>query len=91
MGIAVVSEDALAATAVPDPASDFNQDWYYWTGRSIKVRAPEGPQVVTWDADIRSMRRLRGGYRLVMVSETGANEDSLEIHTTMRLLWTQEP
>ena len=91
IGVAVVSQDALAAGALPDPEGDFNQDWYYWTRRSLRIVATGGPAQVDWDLDIRSMRRLRGGYALVMISETPTNNVVTDLEISLRTLWSQEP
>ena len=90
VGVAVVSLDALTAGAVPDPLSDFNQDWYYWTGRFLKHQASSDANVSAWDVDIRSRRRLRGGYALMMAVETPVFAVDQEMHVGMRNLWTQE-
>ena len=90
VGIAVVSLDALVAGAVPDPLSDFNQDWYYWTGRFFKHTATQQNPQLDWGTDIRSQRRLRGGYALMMAVETPAFAVAQEMHIGMRNLWTQE-
>ncbi len=91
-GIGVVTEDALAALAVPDPASDFNQDWYYWRAQTIKVQTTNGgDQFVSWEADIRSQRRLRGGYRLILVVQAVTAPYQTRVHAGMRLLWSQQP
>ena len=90
MGISVLTLDALAASVVPDPETDFNQDFYYWTRRSFKHQSTSGPQWLTWDFDIRTMRRLRGGYALVLIHQASdANTLSMEFHTSIRALWTQ--
>ena len=91
VGVAVVSQDALAAGALPDPEGDFNQDWYYWTRRSILVPALGGLFQLDWDFDIRSMRRLRGGYALVFISESPLNPQITDLEVSMRTLWSQEP
>jgi len=91
VGIGVVTQDALAAGAVPDPASDFHQDWLYWTRRAFKLPTLGGPSITTWDIDIRSARRLRGGYALVMVTETLAQNTTSQLQVAMRTLWSQEP
>ncbi len=91
IGIAVVSRDAIVAGAVPDPESDFNQDWYYWTRRGVKVQSITAPGMFMFDVDIRSARRLRGGYALYMgVEFPVGNADPLRVHLSMRNLWTQE-
>ena len=91
IGVGVVSLDALVAGAVPDPLSDFNQDWYYWTSRFLKhVTANQGPPAQQWEIDIRSRRRLRGGYALMLAAETPIGGVDQELHIGMRNLWTQE-
>ena len=91
VGICVVTLDALTAGAVPDPNSDFNQDWYYWTSRIGKFSDIAAPQTVDWSIDIRSQRRLRGGYALAMVINNGdGNADICDLHIAIRALWTQQ-
>ncbi len=90
MGVAVVTEDALAAAALPDPEFDFNHDWYYWTRRMHKQNTLDSPPITSWDAIIRSKRRLRGGYRLVLITENPANPDPIEVMISMRNLWVQQ-
>ena len=91
IGIVVVTRDAIAGLVLPDPESDFNQDWLYWTRRAIKVQATNGgDQLYIWDADIRSMRRLRGGYGLVMISENPVNNQGVLLASSMRCLWSQQ-
>ena len=87
IGIAVVAQDNLAQ--LPDPEADFNQDWYYWTRRMHKQNTLDNPPMISFDADIRSKRRLRGGYALKMMVENPVNPDPLVVHISMRLLWTQ--
>jgi len=90
VGIAVVTRDAFAAGALPDPESDFHQDWLYWTRRMVDVPSTGCPQWLEWEADIRSGRRLRGGYALAMITENPANGSATQLEANMRLLWTQE-
>ncbi len=92
IGICVVTLDAFTAGAVPDPSSDFNQDWLYWTSRSIMRPATQNSAYVTWEADIRSARKLRGGYVLALVVDNGdGNDVSFDVGLSMRLLWSQSP
>ncbi len=93
VGIGVVSQDGFAAGAVPDPLTDFNQDWLYWTIRTCNVPTTDGGGLlqVDWDWDIRSMRRLRGGYALAMMTESGGDNNIHTLNITLRMLWSQEP
>jgi len=87
IGIAVITADAFAAGATPDPEGDFDQDWFYWTRRAAFFEQNGSQQLWPWDVDIRSMRVLRGGYKLVMITENPTNGSVLNLHTSMRLLW----
>jgi len=89
VGIAVITEDAFTASALPDPEVDFNQDWYYWTRRQMIPTTTETNGMVTWDVDIRTRRKLRGGYVLAMVVQTSTQEVALDLDVSMRLLWNQ--
>ncbi len=89
VGITVMTNDAFTAGATPDPAGDFQQDWYYWhIMNSVRVSggAPENNR---WEADIRSARRLRGGFKLVMVVQTLSAEHptNSSMWATLRNLW----
>jgi len=87
VGVGVVTKDAVAAGALPDPLSDFEQSWYYWTGRQITT-VVGSTQEVAWDVDIRSMRKLRSGYRLVLVTQSAAEENAMELFASIRTLWS---
>jgi len=87
IGIAVVTIDALAALAVPDPASDVTQDWYWWSAWEGGI-ADLGLSSRTMQFDIRTARRLREGYRLVLVSENLTQELASEFHLRARGLWS---
>ena len=86
MGVCVVTIDAFLASAVPDPASDVTQDWYFWNaweGAMINT----GLSNQTGYFDIRSARRLREGYRLVWVSENVVMELAGTLQVNLRTLW----
>ena len=85
IGVAVITQDALAAGAVPDPQVDLNQDWYYWDSWE-GVLINEGQHQVNFD--IRTARKLREGYRLVMVMQSFIQELAGFIRVDMRNLWT---
>ena len=94
VAIAVVTEDALTGSEVPTPLdfSDQDQGFYFWATRSIHLETSSvdaaGSQL-TIPIDIRTSRRLRGGYRLVLVAEKGVTvEVSLNVSISLRSLWT---
>ena len=91
IGIGVVTLEAFSAGAIPDPLSDFNYPWYYWTTRTFKAQTIDSPQTQQWDIDIRSRRRLRDGHVLMIHWETPVNDDPTRVHSALRLLWSQEP
>jgi len=91
IGIAVITEDALTGLAAPTPldVNDDDQDWYFWATRSEHI-ASVGNITQTFDLpiNIRTSRKLRGGYRLVAMVEKGVTvETSWNISISMRLLW----
>jgi len=89
LGISVVNMDVLNSptnTTVPLPISDTDQDWYYWMGREVDLEASNGKQ---FDFDIRSSRRLRAGFGLILVLETGVvAPTTLSLEFQARGLWT---
>ena len=88
LGMTVLTNDAFAALAVPDPLSDFQQDWYYWVAKAKVFDIDAGPQSIDWEADIRSARRLRGGFKLAVVSQSPASNDiDTTCFITLRNLW----
>ncbi len=89
-GIYVASHEALAQSAFNDPNADAGQDWYYWTSRALLgLSASDNTQGHTWDVDIRSQRRLRGGYDLILVS-AGLSSNTIVINSLVsaRALWS---
>ncbi len=88
VGLYVVSHEGFDQTAFSDPNADFFQDWFYWTSRGIDVRSNNQAAMASWDVDIRSKRRLRGGYKFIMVAAGfSGNTVALELNVSMRLLW----
>ena len=89
IGITVMTNDAFAASAIPDPLTgDFQQSWYYWTARQQTLLGTSGPREQFWDVDIRSARRLRGGFKLVIISESPSlNDLDTSLFINMRNLW----
>ena len=86
VGVAVVTQDANFAGAVPDPLIDVLQDWYYW--HAWNGLLSEATPNYQWSFDIRTARKLREGYRLVWVSQVFAEEIGSELKVNLRTLWT---
>jgi len=90
VGVAVVTKDAFMAGAVPDPASDLEHDWYFW--QQLDTHLPGNAHLdfnqARMSIDIRTMRRLREGYRLVIVFDKGPTVAGVNLHFSMRTLWT---
>ncbi len=90
VGICVVTNDAFFAAAVPDPLGDTTQGWYYWDNftlnpQNINAAGTMDSHVLT---DIKTKRRLRGGYKLVLVTEAPAGNDlATKIILSIRALW----
>ena len=89
VGMYVSTKTALDNLSFVDPlvGTSLNQDWYYWSARSLLKNdfAQEGKD---WDIDIRSSRKLRNGYRLLIVAVADvANTDPLILTVGMRNLW----
>jgi len=90
VGIGIISQQALAQLEILAPLSTINdnQDWYYWTGRSTFRDTNDNLAPNYWDADIRSQRRLRAGYSLVMsIEPESVNTTNLTITASVRALW----
>ena len=78
VGIAVVSQAALAGPSVSLPFTDGSRDWMWWrafplTLRSGNVTGPTGPQPFLMTSrmivDSKSMRKIPGDSVLVLVTE----------------------
>ncbi len=94
VGMTVVTKDAVAAGALPDPFTDLEHDWYFWysTHWHILLDAAQGSTNVlrvTWD--LKTSRRLREGYRLVLLIEKDVTELGFQTRTSMRNLWKLRP
>ncbi len=89
VGIYVASHEAILQTAFSDPNSDPQQDWYYWTSRALgMLSASDDTQGISWDVDLKTKRRLRAGYDLLMVlAAASSNTIALKALVTLRLLW----
>jgi len=85
IGIWVTPHENLDVGAL-DVINDFQQDFYYWTTEYITPQSTN--QLTTrWTADIRTSRRLRGGYGLLFKAQTPVQELALQLNVSMRNLW----
>ena len=86
VGMSVVTDDALGVGALPDPETDLDQDFYYWTYRKPKLNASEVG--LAWTYDTKSMRRLREGYRMVVMMSHPIYEVTGRLDMGIRTLWS---
>ena len=68
VGIWVVQHEGLTGDGAADVLNDFQQDFYYWTTQFL---APDNAADLQrrWSIDIRTSRRLRGGYGLLFKAQ----------------------
>jgi len=88
IGIAVVTKDAVSGPQFPDPLTDSDYGWYYWTNRVIDALTGIGPAQLDWEIDIRTARTIREGMRLVVISESKSSNNAKALHMAFRALWT---
>jgi len=87
VGVYVVSHEAFLQLAFSTPfAGDPSQSWYYWKN-VVMVSAAGSAELVTWEADIRTQRLLRGGYKLVFIVENPVNSFAMTLEVSFRNLW----
>jgi len=97
MGIAVVSQAALAGSAVSLPFTDGSRDWIWWNAvplsiRSGNVTSPTGPRpflmTARVDVDSKSMRKIPGDSVLVFVSQNVVvtSTATFEVQLGLRML-----
>ena len=92
-GICVMTKDSFTSGVSPSPLNgDEEQDWYWWNS-AMHSLGPAGTDggLITWPIEIKSKRRLRGGYRLVFIASKGLTELGLDVHLSMRVLWSLNP
>ena len=89
IGIAVQTRQAIDNLEILEPLANMDQDWYYWTGRTLfREGAAESVTGDRWEVDLRSKRRLRGGYGLVITMEPAiANLVDIDVTVGLRQLW----
>ena len=83
IGVGLFHSAAIAALAVPNPSGSNDGDWYYWWGGKMTLDV-KGKR---WTYDIRSARRLRANYRLLVVIANQLNELTTLVKLTHRTLW----
>jgi len=87
VGMYVSTNAAISATTVLNPLGNVDQDWVYWTARSLFLETSANPGI-HWEVDLRGKRKLRGGFGFVIVVQPDAsNTSELELTVGMRLLW----
>jgi len=74
VGIAVVSTDAAAVTAVPEPGGEARYPWLYWANHPIAFEGasavPDDPRAaLRVKFDIRSQRKVKPSESLVLITE----------------------
>ena len=87
VGVTLVTIDALVAGNTPDPQTDVTQDWYYWAGWEGGL-ADLGLSSQTMLFDVHTSRRVREGWRLVLISQNKTQELGSFFHLNMRCLWS---
>ena len=86
-GILVMTASGFDQGAFEDPEGSAFQSYLYWTRRTVNPASP-GARHLSWDADIRSMRRLRGGYKLIALASHPIQVLPAEILMSGRFLWS---
>ena len=84
IAIGLVSRDALAGGAVPDPNQDDEYPVDGWLYRGQKLISQNGtghPVVTPLFADIRSQRKIGGGIPALIQNSTTEGGTSFSIHT----------
>ena len=88
-GVMVITEDAFSGAVAPDPLVDITQSWYYWIGFQQVLRTDTvAINPLFFPMDIRSMRRLTGNMRLVLVVKNSVGSaGSIRFSMFVRMLW----
>ena len=88
IGIWVVQHEGLTGDGSADVINDFQQDFYYWTtlfSTFVNINTPTSKQYPL--VDIRTSRRIRGGYGLLFKAQNLVQGSSLQLNVSMRNLW----
>jgi len=86
VGILVVNHESLTGDGIPDVINDFQQDFYFWKTFSLRPVSNEGLHQ-HFEVDIRTSRRLRGGYGLLFIAQNPVQERATTLDVSMRNLW----
>jgi len=86
VGIWVVQHEGLTGLGSADIFNDFQQDFYYWT-TLFSVQAAVIRMNPSTNVDIRTSRRLRGGYGLLFKAQNETQEEATKLQVSMRNLW----
>jgi len=89
IGVTVQTSDgnAAGAASAPNPlgvGTSTRQGWYFWFVATMKFDGTGDGLGKTESFDIRTMRRIRAGFTLGLVFESGAYSGSL---TTVTINW----
>ena len=85
-GLAIVTKDAFAAAALPEPIVDTDYPWLF----NVPFMQEELQNIpVIIERDLKSNRRFPMGHRLVFIAESGGvSVGSLVFNFSMRFLYT---
>jgi len=89
VGVGVVSQEVIdGGTNIPLPLTDQDTSWYFWA--AFSGRSQVGETVRLPPFDIRTARKLRSGFALILVFETGVSHGGANsIDFQARGLWTR--
>jgi len=92
VGILVSTTAGFVGGSVPNPATAFSQDWYYWFHKDSHLpgNTAEAMNQLEVEWDIHTMRRLREGYRLLIVVQKSVTNAVINVSFGMRNLWTMQ-
>ncbi len=87
VAMGLVGLDQFSGAGLPDPIGDVQVDWYYWHSVALLELLAQAPEDGLWSWDIRTSRKLRGGFRLALISENAVATQPMEVSVSMRNLW----
>ena len=93
LGVYVLTQEGIQQASIEDPLGldGSRQDWYYWTSKATFRESEASPSNIHWEADIRTSRRLRSGYGLVMAARADTpNVVDMLLTASIRSLWAIE-
>ena len=89
LGIAMVSDDAVAASAFPDPDVNYEPvSWMWRTARTIFTDSPnDSAQATRFSVDLRGKRKFQmGENNLYLLINAGALTANINLDGTIRFL-----